>query len=124
MDLPVKASAFVELNAATANLTLNVAGGLQLETAVGKDVAVDAAADHGVLRYYVTGHFPSPPYDDGFPGPERSLDAALHPDRSVRLAIPDDLHTLSNQRDRGVVAGLFWFSHWCPLFLSWFLFSS
>ena len=121
MNLTVETSAFVQLNSAAAYLALYVAGGLQLEATFRNDIAVDAAADHSVLRHDVAGHFSSAPDNDGLAGPQRSFHAALDPDRTVRLAVANDLHTLRDQRDRGIVAGLIWFCHGCPFILIGFL---
>ena len=87
VDLPVEASALIELNATAAQLSLDVTGGLQLESAVCGDVAGDSTADHGVLGVDVTDDLAAPSDDDRLAGANGALDTTFDADGSVGLAV-------------------------------------
>src|SRR5690606_7081056 len=106
VDVAVDAAALVELDPARADLALDEAGRLELEAALGDDGAADAAADDGVLRHDVTLHGAVLADHDGLAGADRALDGALDAERSLGLAVADDAHPGSDDRDDTVTWGL------------------
>ena len=93
MHLAVEACTLVELNPTAAQLAGDVTRRLQLEAAVGGDIAGNLAADDRVLGDDIAVDFSGAPYNHGLSGTDRPLDAALDADGSFSLGVADDLHT-------------------------------
>src|SRR5512135_1561600 len=104
-DLAVDLAALVQLDAPRLDLPVDDTRGLEFQSALRHDRALDLAADDGILSDDVAQDDPILPHDDGFARAHRPLQGALDPEGSFRVAVAHDAHARADDGDHTVVRG-------------------